>query len=176
MVFPPLLARRGSGTLCAAALAVAALAGGCTPKGEFPSLAVRPIEAEDPLEEPVRTPPVVASEPALSGRAAELLALARRGESAFDEAYGPAAAAARRAGPPGSESWVVAQQALSRAEAARAPTLEALAELDRLASERAARPTNEGDFAAIRAALAETESLVRGQQQRSDALRASVRR
>ncbi|HEX8642675.1 MAG TPA: hypothetical protein VF702_02035 [Allosphingosinicella sp.] len=170
------LARYDVGARYAAALAVAALACGCTPKGEFPSLAPRPLEAEDPLAEPVRAPPVVAGEPALRARAAELVALARRGESAFDDAYRPAAAATRRAGAPGSDSWVLAEQAISRAEAARAPTMAALAELDRLAAERAAVPTNEGDTAAIRAALDEAENLARGQQARLDALRASVRR
>jgi len=172
MALPPSLAH----VVRAGALAAAALAAGCTPKGEFPSLALRPIEAEDPLAEPVRSPPVVAVDPALRERAADLLALARRGESAFDAAYRPAAAAARAAGAPGSESWVVAQQAISRAEAARAPTMQALAELDRLATERAAVATNEGDFAAIRAALVEVERLAREQQRRVDALGTAVRR
>jgi hypothetical protein len=159
-----------------AALAAAVLGAGCAPEGEFPSLARRPIEAQDPLEEPVRTPPVVASEPALRARAAELLAEAREGGRAFDAAYGPAASAARGAGAPGSESWVVAQQAISRAEAARAPTIAALSALDALATERAAAPTNEEDFAAIRGALDEAGLLARGQQQRLDALRAATRR
>jgi len=165
---------RGFGLL--ALLAAAALAGGCRAQSDFPSLAVRPIEAQDPLAEPVRTAPVVASEPALRARAAELLALARRGEAAFDRAYRPAAAAARAAGAPGSESWVAAEQALSRAEAERAPTAAALADLDALASERAALPTNTEDFAIIRAAIEEAQTLARGQQQRYDALRTMIRR
>lgn len=162
--------------LLLAAGAALLLAGGCAPEGEFPSLALRPIEAEDPLEEPVRTPPVVDADPALRARAAELLTEARRGDAQFDTAYRPAAAAARRAGAPGSETWIEAEQALSRAEAARAPTTSALAELDRLATERAALPTNEQDFAAIVAALDEAGRLALGQQQRYDALRAAVSR
>ena len=160
----------------AAAFAAALAAGACTLNSEFPSLEPRAIEREDPLEEPVRTPPTVAGDPALRARAAELVAQAREGERAFEAALGSASAAARRAGAPGSESWVVAQQQISRAEAARAPTSAVLAELDQLATERARLPTNEGDFAAIRAALEEAEGLASGQQKRLDRLRASIRR
>ena len=160
----------------AALAALPAITGGCTRDGEFPSLEPRAVEREDPLEEPVRTPPRVASEPALRGRAAELVAEARRGERAFEAALGPASAAARGAGAPGSERWVVAQQAISRAEAAREPTMRALAELDRLVTERATVPTHPGDFAAIRAALDEAARIAAGQQQRIDRLRGNVRR
>ena len=170
------LPRLLSGALLGAALGAAALAAGCSPEGEFPSLAVRPIESQDPLEEPVRTPPVVAAEPALRGRAAALLDQAQAGDRAFAAALGPARTAARGAGAPGSESWVVAQQAISRAEAARAATTTALGELDELIVARAAVPTDAEDFAAIRRALAEVERLVRAQQQRLDALTAAVKR
>jgi hypothetical protein len=151
------------------------LAAGCATEGPFPSLEPRPIEQQDPLAEPVRTPPVVAPDPVIRARAAELLARAQAGERDFDAAYGSASVAARTAGGEGSESWIEAQQAISRAEAARAPSMTALAELDRLAVERAGVPTDEEDFAAIRSALAEAERIARGQQQRLDALRASVR-
>jgi len=167
---------RRFGALLAAACAAALVAAGCTPNGEFPSLEPRAIEQEDPLAEPVRTPPVVAGDQALRARAAELVAEARRGEREFESALGAASAAARGAGAPGSESWVVAQQQISRAEAARSPTTGALAELDRLATERAREPTNEGDFAAIRSALDEAERIAAGQQQRLDRLRAQIRR
>ncbi|HYJ30060.1 MAG TPA: hypothetical protein VEW25_06935 [Allosphingosinicella sp.] len=161
-----------------AVLAAAALlaASGCTPNSEFPSLAPRAIEQEDPLAEPVRTAPVVAGEPELRARAAELLDEARRGDRAFEAALGSAASAARGAGAPGSESWVVAQQQVSRAEAARAPTTSALAELDRLATERARLATNEGDFASIQGALEEVGRIAAGQQQRLDRLRDQLRR
>jgi len=159
-----------------ALLAAAALVAACTPEGTFPSLARRPIEREDPLEEPVRAPPVVAAEPALTSQAASLLAEARRGNGEFEAALAGAAAALRDPGAPGSEAWVVAQQAISRVEAARTPTMRALAELDRLATERAGTPTNESDFAAIRAALAEAERLAAGQQRHMDRLRGAVRR
>jgi hypothetical protein len=159
----------------AAALAALA-AGGCGQDGSFPSLEPRAIESEDPLAEPVRTPPVVASEPAVRARADALLAEARTGDRAFEAAYARAAAAAGRAGAPGSESWVEAQQAISRAEAARAATGRALAELDRLAAERARVPTNESDMALVRSTLEAVEAIAATQQQRLDRLRGTVRR
>jgi hypothetical protein len=159
-----------------AAFASLLAAAACAPAGEFPSLEPRAIENEDPLEEPVRTPPFVAPDPALRARAAALAAQARAGEREFEAALASAAAAARRAGAPGSEGWVVAHQQISRAEAARAPTSSALAELDRLATDRARAATNEDDFAAIRSALEEAERLASGQQRRLDALRSSLRR
>lgn len=158
------------------ALAFVALAAACATEGEFPSLEPRAMEGEDPLAEPVRTRPAVAGEPALRARAAELVAEARRGDREFAAAFGRASASVRSAGVAGSESWVQAQQAVSRAEAARAPATGALAELDRLVAERAREPTNEEDFAAIRRALAEVEALAAAQQQRMDELRAGLRR
>ena len=159
-----------------AAFAAAALAAGCTPEGEFPSLEPRAAELADPLEEPVRTPQAVAAEPALGARTAELAGEARRGERAFDAAFPSAAAATRASGAHGSESWIAAQQAISALEAARAPTTAALAELDRLAVERANQPTNEEDFAAIRTALDEAGRIAAGQQRRLDGLRGAIRR
>jgi flagellar motility protein MotE (MotC chaperone) len=160
----------------ALALVVAMMASACTPDGEFPSLAPRAIEQQDPLAEPVRTPPVVPSDPAVRARAAELLAEARRGEAEFAAAYALARGAAAPSGDAGSESWIEAQQALSRAEAARAPTTAALAELDRLLVERAALPTAASDLAALQEALAEIERLSRAQQERLDSVRRSIGR
>jgi hypothetical protein len=174
MPFVPASAHRLASALAFAASI--ALAAGCAPKGDFPSLATRPIEAENPREEPVRTRPVVAADAALRARANELLGRAREGDRAFAAAHARAVPLARAAGAPGGESWVAAQEAITRAEAARAATTQALGDLDRLASERAGLPTNEEDFAFVRAALAEAERVVRGQQQRFDALRTAAAR
>jgi hypothetical protein len=160
----------------ALAVVVAMMASACTPDGEFPSLAPRAIEQQDPLAEPVRNPPVVPSDPALRARAAELLAAARRGEAEFAATLALASAAAARSGEAGSESWMEAQQALSRAEAARAPTTAALAELDRLLVERAAIATAASDLVALQEALAEIERLSRVQQERLDSVRRSIGR
>ena len=116
----------------------------------------------------------MASDPALRARIAELVALARRGERDFDAAFGAAQAAAGRAGAQGSESWIAAQEALSRLEAARAETTRALADLDRLAIDRADRATNAEDHSALLAGIAQAEAIASGQQSRLDRLRTAL--
>ena len=173
MSFPLRLPRAAA--RAALLLAMAGTAG-CAAQGEFPSLAPRAAEHEDPLAEPVRTLPTAPSDAALRARTSELLAQAQEGERAFDAAYAPALAAARAAGGQGSESWVEAQQAVSRAEAARAATTAALAALDALALERANVPTDAGDFENLREALGLVSALSAEQQRRLDGLRATIRR
>ena len=145
--------------------------GGCAAQGDFPSLARRAAESDRSVEEPVRVPLQVAEEEALRARVAELRARAAAGDREFDATYGAAEAAARAAGGRGSESWIVAQQALSRLEAAREATMQALGELDALAVSRAGTPTNAGDFASINEAVAAVERMAMAQQQRYDSLR-----
>ena len=161
-------------TLLAAA-AVPALAA-CAVEGDFPSLALRPAERDRSIEEPVRPAPQVADDAALRGRLAELGALAAEGERAFDAAFGAAEAAAAAAGAAESESWVAAQQALSRLEAARGPTTRALADLDRLALDRADLAASAADVAALDAAAAAVRQIAAGQQERLDRLRERLSR
>lgn len=159
-----------------ALLAAALAASGCTTGGDFPSLAPRAIEQEDPLAEPVRTPPAVAGDAALRAAVARLRADALAGAAAFAAELRAAEAAAGRAGAPGTEGWMEAQQALSRLEAARAPATIARAELDRLLIVRASEPTSAEDLAAIRAALAEVERVAAEQQRHIDGLRSRISR
>ena len=151
--------------------AVAGGLAGCVAADGFPSLAQRPAERNISIEEPVRPAVDVPSDPALRAQIVQLLAQAADGNRAFYSALAPAQAAVAAAGGAGSESWVEAQQALSRLEATREPTARALAELDRLALARAELPTNEGDFAAISAAIAEAGRIAADQQQVWDRLR-----
>ena len=154
---------------------VAALAlGGCAGDGSFPSLAPRPEESAPLTEPPPPAPAEVARDPALAGRLAVLQAEAQAGGRAFDEAFPGARAAVAAAGARDSESWVMAQQALSRLEAARVRTTTALAELDRIALERADRPANGEDSAALGAATAAVQALATDQQGRIDGLRARL--
>ena len=157
------------------AAAAALLLAGCVAEGPFPSLQPRPEERLD-AEEPERQPEQVPDDPAVRARTAELIAQARAGDRDFESAYPPAAAAAAAAGPPESDGWVAAQEAISRAEAARAATMRALGDLDSLAIERAAVPTSDSDLAAIAAAVAEVERIAAAQQRRMDRLRGSIRR
>lgn len=146
----------------------------CVPEGDFPSLAQRPGERNLSTEAPVRPRVDVPDDPALRARIASLRQQAAEGDRAFDAAFAPSRAAVNASGPRESETWVEAQQALSRLEAVRAPTTLALADLDRLALTRAATPTSEADFAEINAALAAVEQIAASQQARLDGLRAEL--
>lgn len=148
--------------------------GGCVVEDGFPSLAQRPSELNVSIEEPVRATVDVPSDPAVGARIDELRRLAAEGDRSFTAALGTTEAVLARAGAAGSQSWVEAQQALSRLEATREPTARALAELDRLAITRAEMPTSREDFAAIEAAIAEIGRLSLAQQQRWDRLRARL--
>src|SRR3954471_829247 len=145
---------------------VAALVAGCVSQGPFPSLAPRPAERQDWSEEPVRAAPAVADDPALRRRVDALLEQASAGERSFEADYAAAERLAAHAGREGSDSWIEAQQAISRLVAARAATGEALAELHQLRLARAAQPTSSGDLAGLDAAIAEAEQTAAHQQQR----------
>jgi hypothetical protein len=146
---------------------------GCATGGDFPSLAPRPVEQLS-FEEPVRVDPPVAADAALRSRAAELLGRARAGDGAFEDAYARALPAVRGAGPSGSDSWVQAQEAISRVEAARIQTSSALAELDLLVAERADVPTSPEDHERLIEALRTAEAIAADQQRRLVALRTGV--
>ena len=149
---------------------MAALLAGCVSQGPFPSLALRPAELEDWSEEPVRTAPAVADDAALGTRIAGLLAEARAGWRDFEADLPAAERAAAQAGAQGSDSWIAAQEALSRLEAARSKTDHAIEQLHELRRARADMPTSSGDRAALDAAITETEAIAARQQQRIDRL------
>ena len=160
--------------LCLASSFAALALTGCVAEDGFPSLAQRPAERNLSIEEPVHPAVEVPSDPALRVRVAELERQAAEGENSFAAALGPTESVVARAGAPGSESWIEAQQALSRLEATREATMRALAELDRLAITRAEVATNSDDFAAVNAAIAAVELVAMSQQQRWDRLRARL--
>ena len=104
------------------------------PGGPYPSLQPRAAEAIDPrvpVERPMNDRPVTAQ---LSGRLSALVEQARSGNSAFDDAASQAERLASTAAAPQSESWIVAQDALTAAIAARRPTAEALGDIDEIAA------------------------------------------
>ena len=147
----------------------AALAAGCVSEGPFPSLAPRPDERLS-IEEPVREAPRVADDSALRVQINRLVGEARSGNGHFERDYDAAARASARAGAEGSDSWLAAQQAISRVEISRGRATDAAAELHQLALERADRPTSEADQAALQAAIAEVDDLVAAQQARMNRL------
>ncbi len=128
---------------------------------DAPSLAKRPVEGR--LN--VAPPPVVVTPPGplpddLAGRLARWESDGTAGQQAFaaerDNAVRLVVAAGGAA--VASESWVVAQQAISRLVAARAPLTAALGDIDRLYIERSVDEAIDGMPAiyALRDRLAET--------------------
>lgn len=151
----------------------ALLLSACTaPGGPYPTLQPRPAEAIDPrllVTRPVNDRPVSA---ALASRLASLIDQARNGDAAFSAAAAEAERVAASAGPPQSESWVAAQEALTAAIAARKGTTTALGDIDALAAN--ALETHGGiapnDLAAIERAQSEVGSLDRRQAERIKAI------
>lgn len=153
------------------------VATGCAAPGPYPSLAPRAAEqayAEDAEE---RKPTPQPDDPALAAEIDRLLAAARAGAAEFDSALPAARAAAGKAGAAGSDSWIEAQQALSRLESARARTTAAVADLDRLAIERISAGTlGSGDSERLRRATEEVQALTGSQADRLQRLGASLLR
>ena len=134
-------------------------------QADVPSLAPRAAESIDPrvpIPNEVESGP---ADPALTARIAALLAEVRAGDAAFTAAAQNAEALAAAAGPAESESWVVAQEALSALVAARGPVTRAIADLDALAATRIAATGGilPGDLDALQAATAEAGAI--GQRQ-----------
>lgn len=144
------------------ALSLSACAGGVG-GAAAPSLAHRPVEGRFNVAPPtvVVTPP--GPLPAdLVGRLARWESDAAAAQQAFAAARGSTAAlvAAAAGAPVASERWVVAQQAISRLIAARAPLTGALADIDRLYLDRSIDAVVDGlpDIYALRDRLADTAS------------------
>jgi hypothetical protein len=156
-------------TVCLTLLALSACA---APGGPYPSLRPRAGEEIDPrvpVERPINDRPVSAN---LAGRLADLVAQARSGDARFDAAAAEAEHLASAAGAPQSEGWMVAQEALSAAIAARSPTTIALGDIDALGA--TALQTQGGiapnDLAAIKRAGAEVGELDRREAARIKAI------
>lgn len=162
-------------SLAPAAPLLTLLIAGCATGGDFPSLAPRPVE-QLPFEEPIKVDPPVAPDPALRNRALGLLAEARAGDGAFEAAYAEAQGRVRGAGGAGTDSWVQAQEAISRVEAARLRTTTALADLDLLVSENSDDPVNDALWAEIEEARRAAQALAEDQARRLAGLKDSVSR
>lgn len=154
-------------------LLASALLSGCSKVGgPYPSLQPRSAEAIDPRlpVAPLSSPAAVTAE--LTGRLDSLVEQARSGDSAFRPAMAQAERLASAAGTRQGESWVLAQQALSAATAARAPTTRALGDLDALAAGQLEQSgtISPADLAAVKEAAALVSSIARAQQERIDAV------
>ena len=161
-----------------AAMLLAMLAtGACTrPGGPAPSLAPRASEAIDPRVPVEAAAPAGAVDAALAAQLAQLLARARAGNAAFREAADAAERLVAAAGSPQSEGWVAAQEALSVAVAAKAPTTRALGDIDAISAGRIAERgwIPPADLAAIEAAAQEVARIDRTQAAVIDSMRARL--
>jgi hypothetical protein len=129
--------------------------------GPEPSLAPRAAEAIDPR---VPIPDKVSSGPvdaALASKLDGLVGMARAGQPLFDARLANAERQAAAAGPSASESWVIAQQALSQLVEQFGVTTNAAADIDSLASTRleGQRWIRPADQQAIAAAAAEVAAI-----------------
>jgi hypothetical protein len=130
-----------------------------------PSLAPRAAEAIDPRLPIPDTIPSGPVDAALAGRLRELVDAVRAGVPAFEARESEAARLAAAAGPMASESWISAQQALSRLIEQYGVTTRSTADIDALASSRLdgqhwIRPA---DQQAIAAASAEVAAISNSQ-------------
>ncbi len=156
---------------CSLSLFAAGLSACSSAGGQYPSLAERPNEAIDPrikINRPMNDRPV---RPTLASKLSDLVAQARSGDADFETAAANAERLAESAGAPQSEGWIVAQQALTAAIAARGKTTIALGDIDTIGA--TALQTQGGiapnDLAAIRSAGAEVAAI---DQREADRLRA----
>lgn len=154
--------------LLAAALAL----GGCAADGSFPSLAPREAERLYAAGDPLQTTPDAPVRPGLADRVAGFVAAAAAGEADFASALAAAQPLAARAGTRGSESWIAAQQAISRVEAARAATTRALGDLDQFAAEQARQgPLATADYQRLTEATGRVQAQADRQRQAVERLR-----
>ncbi len=158
----------------------------CAEQGDIPSLAPRPMEYRlsgrplppclageaDGTEAAMPTAPV--SDAGLGTRVEALLAEARRGQSEFAEILPAARTSAGRAGTSGSESWVAAQQQISRLSAARARTVDALADLEALILARSREATAAEDLERLNAAADEVRAISEAQEAEIDRLNSGL--
>ncbi|TMJ13882.1 MAG: hypothetical protein E6G94_10795 [Alphaproteobacteria bacterium] len=161
---------------CAAApaLLLASLAAGCAAPGDFPSLQPRPIEralAEaDAAPDPVPAP----ADAETVGKAEALLGKIQGGGRDFGALLPEVRRRAAAAGASGSDSWIEAQQALSRLEATRAETVKALADLDAFALAQADAGANPATVERLGAITAEGQGIADAQRGEIERLQASL--
>lgn len=127
--------------------------------GDFPDLAVRPIESRS---DAVVAPPASTAtpDPAMAATAEALAVESAAYAATFDEKLAKLQSQARAAGPEGSESWVAAQLGLTDLDRLRARTVSDLAEFDQMLV---------AEYSANRPVAPETAAVATQLQARADA-------
>lgn len=143
-----------------------------------PSLAPRAAEAIDPRIPIPDEVPSGTVDPALASRLSALVAEVRSGVPAFEAKQAEANNLAAAAGPVASESWIAAEQALSRLVEQHGVTTRAAADIDALASSRleGQRWIAPADREAITAAASEVASISARQAEAIDRLKDQLAR
>ena len=153
----------------------AALLSACAaPAGDYPSLLPRPIEKIS-LAEPVRPVPVATPDAALDAKIATLAREVTGAKSAFDAAAARVGKTVNAAAgtAEGSDRWLGAQVALAELDVARTAIDVPLAELERLAIDRAA--AGAPPYPALDAALAKANAASTEQRATIASLNARLR-
>lgn len=147
--------------------ALGALAG-CATRDSYPSLAPRPVEGSAGSGATDATTQSAPVDAALEARVATLAKQAADGHAAFERAVTQACPAITRGAraAEGSEPWIAAQQAISVVDAARAPVLTAVAELDRLVIERSTAGGAPVDLSRLAAAQEQASAIDTAEQAR----------
>ena len=150
-------------------LALAILAGCTHSQDRYPSLLPRPIESQG-VAEPDRPEPKVAPDPALDAEIARLSSDIQAADKSFAEAAQATEAriAVARGTAHDSAMWIDAQTAMAQLASARAPTLSAVADLERLVADRGTG--GKDPYPALDAAFAAAEAINDRQEARVQAL------
>jgi hypothetical protein len=155
-------------------LVVVLFASGCAEqRGGFPSLLPREIEQRSDAE-PDRPTPVASTDPALNAQIAKLTAAIETADASFAKAAGRAEQLARaaRGAAEGSERWLDAQTALAEVDVARSEIQQPVADLERLAIDRAA--AGQPAYPALDAAMEAAHARAAAQVERVRAIEAML--
>jgi hypothetical protein len=146
--------------------------------GPEPSLALRPAEAIDPRLPVTGSETAGPVDPALAAQLGQLVAGVRSASADFNAKEAVAGRLAVTAGPMASESWIAAEQALSRLIEQYGVTTAAAADVDALAAGRLAsrRWISTPDREALAAAAAEIEAVSNSQAGAIDRIRSQLAR
>ena len=143
-----------------------------------PSLAPRAAEAIDPRVPIADNVPRGSLDAGLAEQLAALVGAARNGVPTFEAREAETSRLASAAGPMASESWIAAQQALSRLVEQFGVTSQAAADIDELASSRLGqqRWIEPADREAIASAAAEVTGISQSQAGAIDRLTKQLER
>jgi hypothetical protein len=159
-------------------LAIALVPAGCAaPRDDgYPSLLPRAIEKRGFGEPVSKAPPVAAPDAALDAAVAEQRAVLTTAATAFGAQADRAEqlAARARGAAAGSEPWIAAQVALAELDTLRGGTAGALADIERMAIDRAAK--GEPPYPALESLLAEARRQNEGEVARIGRIEGSMPR